>query len=62
MTTLRYQKIEDRVEVIGLPKEKLCLYCWRGDYKIPRRVRGSRGQGSEETVKVKRESIQDIST
>lgn len=29
-TTLRYQKLEDMVEAIGLPKEKLCLYCWTG--------------------------------
>jgi amidophosphoribosyltransferase len=27
VTTLRYQKIEDMVEAIGLPREKLCLYC-----------------------------------
>ena len=32
VTTLRYQKIEDMVEAIGLPREKLCLYCWIGDY------------------------------
>ncbi|MBS3906420.1 MAG: amidophosphoribosyltransferase [Syntrophaceae bacterium] len=31
-TTLKYQKIEDMVEAIGLPREKLCLCCWRGDY------------------------------
>ena len=31
-TTLKYQKIEDMVKAIGLPKEKLCLYCWTGDY------------------------------
>jgi amidophosphoribosyltransferase len=31
-TTLRYQKIEDMVEAIGLPREKRCLYCWTGDY------------------------------
>jgi amidophosphoribosyltransferase len=31
VTTLRYQKIDDMVEAIGLPKEKLCLYCWVGD-------------------------------
>jgi amidophosphoribosyltransferase len=31
-TTLRYQKIEDMVEAISLPREKLCLYCWMGDY------------------------------
>jgi amidophosphoribosyltransferase len=33
-TTLRYQKIEDMVEAIGLPREKLCLYCWTGDHDI----------------------------
>ncbi len=31
-TTLMYQRIEDMVEAIGLPREKLCLYCWTGDY------------------------------
>lgn len=31
-TTLRYQKIEDMVEAIGLPRDKLCLYCWTSDY------------------------------
>ncbi len=34
VTTLRYQKIENMVKAIGLPKEKLCLYCWIGDYRI----------------------------
>lgn len=34
VTTLRYQRIEDMVEAIGLPREKLCLYCWIGDYNI----------------------------
>lgn len=33
-TTLKYQKIDDMVEAIGLPREKLCLYCWTGDYGI----------------------------
>ncbi len=33
-TTLRYQEIEDMVEAIGLPSDKLCLYCWIGDYPI----------------------------
>jgi len=32
VTTLKYQKIEDMVEAIGLPREKLCLYCWIGNY------------------------------
>ncbi len=31
VTTLRYQTVEDMVEAIGLPKEKLCLYCWTGE-------------------------------
>jgi amidophosphoribosyltransferase len=31
VTTLRYQRIEDMVTAIGLPREKLCLYCWVGD-------------------------------
>lgn len=30
VTTLKYQKLEDMVSSIGLPKEKLCLYCWTG--------------------------------
>jgi amidophosphoribosyltransferase len=34
VTTLRYQKIDNMVKAIGLPKEKLCLYCWVGDYPI----------------------------
>jgi amidophosphoribosyltransferase len=30
VTTLKYQKLADMVSAIGLPKEKLCLYCWTG--------------------------------
>jgi len=30
LTSLRYQRLEDLVEAIGLPKEKLCTYCWDG--------------------------------
>jgi amidophosphoribosyltransferase len=29
-TTLMYQKLDDLVEAIGLPKEKLCTHCWDG--------------------------------
>jgi amidophosphoribosyltransferase len=29
-TSLRYQLLDDMVKAIGLPKEKLCLYCWTG--------------------------------
>jgi len=31
VSTLRYQDVEDMVQAIGLPKEKLCLYCWTGE-------------------------------
>ncbi len=30
LTTLRYQRLDDLVEAIGLPKEKLCTHCWDG--------------------------------
>lgn len=28
LTTLKFQRLEDLVEAIGLPKEKLCTHCW----------------------------------
>ena len=30
LTTLKYQRLEDLVTAIGLPKEKLCTHCWDG--------------------------------
>jgi amidophosphoribosyltransferase len=30
LTTLRYQRLADLVEAIGLPKGKVCTYCWDG--------------------------------
>ena len=30
LTTLKYQRLEDLVKAIGLPKEKICTYCWDG--------------------------------
>jgi amidophosphoribosyltransferase len=30
LTTLEYQRLEDLVAAIGLPKEKLCTHCWDG--------------------------------
>jgi amidophosphoribosyltransferase len=35
VTTLRYQTIDDMIEAIGLPRERLCLYCWNGEYPHP---------------------------
>jgi amidophosphoribosyltransferase len=31
LTTLKYQQLDDLVSSIGLPKEKLCTYCWDGN-------------------------------
>ncbi len=30
LTSLRYQRLGDLVSAIGLPKQKLCTYCWDG--------------------------------
>ena len=30
LTSLRYQRLNDLVEAVGLPKESLCTYCWDG--------------------------------
>jgi len=30
LTSLQYQKLEDLVSAIGLPKERLCTHCWDG--------------------------------
>jgi amidophosphoribosyltransferase len=30
LTTLKYQKLEDLVDAIGLPKNRLCTFCWDG--------------------------------
>ena len=30
LTTLRYQRLDDLIAAIGLPREKLCTYCWNG--------------------------------
>jgi amidophosphoribosyltransferase len=39
VTTLRYQTVDDMVSSIGLPREKLCLYCWTGEYPKPEKER-----------------------
>ena len=39
VTTLRYQKLDDMVEAVGLPKERLCTYCWDG--KCPKKLKNS---------------------
>jgi amidophosphoribosyltransferase len=28
LTTLKYQSLDNLIEAIGLPKEKICTYCW----------------------------------
>ncbi|HUW22415.1 MAG TPA: amidophosphoribosyltransferase [bacterium] len=41
-TTLKYQTVDDMVKAIGLPKEKLCLYCWTGEYPKPMAGKGKK--------------------
>lgn len=31
VTTLRYQRLDDMIEAIGLPKDRICHYCWTGE-------------------------------
>ncbi|MEI8350616.1 MAG: amidophosphoribosyltransferase [Candidatus Omnitrophota bacterium] len=31
VASLKYQKLDDMVKAVGLPKEDLCLYCWKGE-------------------------------
>ncbi|MDD2389174.1 MAG: amidophosphoribosyltransferase [Desulfobacterales bacterium] len=30
LTSLKYQRLDDLIQAIGLPKEKLCTHCWDG--------------------------------
>ncbi len=30
LTSLKFQKLEDLVKAVGLPKNKLCTHCWDG--------------------------------
>ncbi|MEE8382152.1 MAG: amidophosphoribosyltransferase, partial [Thermodesulfobacteriota bacterium] len=31
LTTLRYQKLSNMIRAIGMPREKLCTFCWTGE-------------------------------
>ena len=31
LTSLQYQRLDDMVEAIGLPRQRLCTYCWNGE-------------------------------
>jgi len=31
LTSLKYQTLEDMMAAIGLPRERLCTYCWNGE-------------------------------
>ncbi|KYK24632.1 hypothetical protein AYK26_03595 [Euryarchaeota archaeon SM23-78] len=37
VTSLMYQRLDDMVKAIGLPREKLCLYCWNGEEVPPKK-------------------------
>ncbi|MDD5310505.1 MAG: amidophosphoribosyltransferase [Candidatus Omnitrophica bacterium] len=50
VTTLRYQLLADMVKAIGLPKERLCVYCWTGECPGQKTVKKER---KEDAVAVK---------
>ena len=29
-TTLRFNRLDDMLDAVGIPKENLCTYCWDG--------------------------------
>ena len=31
LTTLSFQRLDDLLEAIGLPREKICTHCWSGE-------------------------------
>jgi amidophosphoribosyltransferase len=31
LTSLKYQRLDDMIAAIGLPRERLCTYCWNGE-------------------------------
>ncbi len=53
-TTLKYQTVDDMVKAIGLPKERLCLYCWTGEY--PKPVAGNKKK-KEKNPAVKKKAV-----
>jgi amidophosphoribosyltransferase len=34
LTSLRYQTLDDMIAAIGLPRERLCTYCWTGSESV----------------------------
>jgi len=43
LTSLQYQTLDDLVKAIGLPREKLCTYCWSGDEPLGGLFEGQSG-------------------
>jgi amidophosphoribosyltransferase len=56
VTTLRYQTIEEMIESIGLPKEKLCTYCWTGE--CPGRDKSVASKVKKEKFKLKEKAAE----
>ncbi|MFC1573216.1 amidophosphoribosyltransferase [Candidatus Eisenbacteria bacterium] len=47
LTSLQYQKLDDMVAAIGLPREKLCTFCWNGESLHEQRERAISGSKRE---------------
>lgn len=52
VNTLRYLAVDDMIKAIGLPKDKLCHYCWTGEYSKPETRAGEEKQGCSVAAKV----------
>ena len=43
-TTLRYHRLDDLIESIGMPSEKVCTYCWSGKGRCSGHCSGCKGK------------------
>ena len=51
VTTLRFQLLEDMIKAIGLPREKLCLYCWTGECPQTKKAAAGKKAGKKSAKK-----------
>ncbi len=57
VTTLRFQTLRDMIDAVGLPKEKLCTYCWTGECPKSKQDRLSCEWANERTTGAQNASV-----
>ncbi len=50
VTTLRFQVADDMVKAVGLPREKLCMYCWTGDCPTKKSCKTACGKKEKDSI------------